>query len=61
MYVELGDFKTAKEIFKKASSMYPQIMEYNFIKELRLDGVLSDTVLNESMWFNCLRHIKSLG
>lgn len=61
MYVELGDFKTAKEIFKKASSMYPQIMEYNFIKELRLDGVLSDTVLNESMWFNCLRHNKSLG
>ena len=59
--MEIGDFKTAKEIFEKANSMYPHIMEYNFIKELRLDGVLSDTILNESIWFNCLRHSKSLG
>lgn len=57
---ENGDFRGAYERLKNAMDMYPQFMSYNFVKELKMEGVLSDTVLNEYLWFNCLRQLKSM-
>jgi hypothetical protein len=61
MYKELGDFKSAMEGVHIALGMYPDVFGYNFVKELKLEGVLSDSIFNEYLWFNCYRQSKTMG
>ena len=61
MYKELGDFKSANNTIEVALGMYPNIYGYNFVRELKLEGVLSDSIFNEYLWFNCYRQHKVMG
>jgi len=59
-YRELGDFKQADDHIKIAMSMYPDVLSKNFVKELILEGVLSESVFNESIWYACSRQSKMM-
>lgn len=60
-YREMGDFDQAKMQFEKAKSMYPQYLRHNFVKELILDGVVSESVFNNYLWFSCERFMRAMG
>jgi 2-polyprenyl-3-methyl-5-hydroxy-6-metoxy-1,4-benzoquinol methylase len=57
-YRELGDFSTYKRVLKTAQSMYPSILSKNFVKELLLEGVLSESIFAEYLWYSCYKQCK---
>lgn len=51
-YREMGDFTRAIDQFKKARFLYPQFMEHNVVKEMLLEGILSEQSFQEYYWYS---------
>lgn len=59
-YRELGDFTLAKQHVDIALSMYPDVLSKNFVKELILEGVISESVFGEYLWYSCYKQSEML-
>lgn len=51
-YREMGDFTRAIDQYKKAKFLYPQFMEHNVVKEMLLEGILSEQHFGEYFWYS---------
>lgn len=51
-YREMGDFTRAIEQYKKAKFLYPRFMEHNVVKEMLLEGILSEQHFNGYFWYS---------
>jgi 2-polyprenyl-3-methyl-5-hydroxy-6-metoxy-1,4-benzoquinol methylase len=59
-YRQMGDFLEAKKWLKKAKERYPQFDRYNFIQELKVEGLIADSNLAKHLWWSnqkCLEEI----
>lgn len=54
-YRELGDFSNAKKVLNTAKLLYPAILTKNFVKELLLEGVLSESIFVDYLWYSCYK------
>lgn len=48
---EIGDFSRAAHCYKAAKFMYPRIMDRNVVKEMLIDGILSEQQFNNYFWY----------
>jgi tetratricopeptide (TPR) repeat protein len=60
-YRLLGDFKTAKEHLTKALESYPGIENYNYVKEMYVDGIISESGFGGFPWFSCKKLAQTLN
>jgi SAM-dependent methyltransferase len=58
---QMGDFLGAKKCFQEAKENYPRFGDYNFIQDLKIDGVLSDSSFSILSWLRNERMLKELG
>jgi 2-polyprenyl-3-methyl-5-hydroxy-6-metoxy-1,4-benzoquinol methylase len=59
-YRELGDFTMSKQFLAKANELYPDVLSRNLVKELILEGVLSESVFGDYIWYACYKQSKNL-
>lgn len=60
-YRLLGDFCTAKKYLNQALESYPGIEKYNFVKEMYVDGIISESGFAEFPWYACKKLAKTLS
>lgn len=60
-YRQLGDFLTSRKLLRECTRHYPNIRKYNFVKELAIDGVVSNTGFTEYSWWNAERALQAFG
>ena len=58
---QMGDFLAAKRCFMDAKENYPRFETYNFIEELKIDGIISDSGFAHYTWWNNNKMLESLG
>lgn len=60
-YREVGDFTRAIEQFRRAKFLYPRILDNNAVKEMVLEGILSETVFGEYFWYSNEKVLKLMS
>ncbi len=60
-YRQMGDFLEAKNHFLRAKENYPRFEDYNFIKELKIDGIISDEGFSNYSWWQNQKFLDDLG
>jgi 2-polyprenyl-3-methyl-5-hydroxy-6-metoxy-1,4-benzoquinol methylase len=60
-YRMLGDFITAKRYLGEAMRAFPGIEKYNFVKEMYVDGIISESGFSQHSWFSCKTLLKSFS
>ena len=58
---QMGDFLAAKKYFMDAKKNYPRFENYNFIEELKIDGIISDSSFSPFTWWNNNKMLEALG
>lgn len=58
---QMGDFLGAKECFLEAKERYPRFEDYNFIHDLILDGIISESGFTRYVWWNNSKLLADLG
>jgi 2-polyprenyl-3-methyl-5-hydroxy-6-metoxy-1,4-benzoquinol methylase len=60
-YREVGDFTRAIEQFRRAKFLYPRITDNNAVKEMMLEGIMSDSVFGEYFWYSNEKVLKAVS
>ena len=58
---QMGDFLEAKKHFLAAKEKFPRFEDYNFIEDLKLDGIISDEGFAQYIWWNNEKILEELG
>jgi len=58
---QLGDFVLAKKLLTECATHYPNIRKYNFVKDLEIDGLVSNTVFSNYLWWNAEKILQDFG
>jgi hypothetical protein len=60
-YRQLGDFVKTRNFLEKCAAHYPNIRKYNFVRDLEIDGLVSNTAFAPYLWWNAERILQSYG
>lgn len=60
-YRQLGDFILSKKLLEECANYYPNIRKYNFVKDLEIDGLVSNSVFSSYMFWNAEKILQSYG
>jgi 2-polyprenyl-3-methyl-5-hydroxy-6-metoxy-1,4-benzoquinol methylase len=60
-YRQMGDFLEAKKNLLAAKEKFPRFEDYNFIEDLKLDGIISDEGFAGYIWWNNLKILEEIG